>query len=709
MRRLCQPAARAAVFLLLMFLSAAGFWASLITVARWNDLWSGGDFYRSGTLDAYLTVDTRRALDLAGLYLMEDWDGSLSYRDGQRRQSLMELLDAGATNFRFQVHDQLGNRLCGNVAEGALERAVNHVSMTETTARQTTGGQFYLDTGLNSGTFYVNVLDDYVIWDDERHIELLNVYVNGTPLIFPPEDAAGAARYGWFFEGDQWVYRVDEDSRVKSCTLVLEYGLADPLTVQDQYVQLREQFKAFQGRLPVVAAAALVLDLAAGILLVLLCTTAGRRRDREEIVLGWQDRMPYDLYLLLAAGAIVLVLGAGDAVAASVNERGISAGPIAALGILSLGMSGCAVALILTTVTRAKMHTLIENTLIVRLCRWLGRALRRLVQRWPLIWRAGLVFGLYVLLSVLCSFHLLAFLLVQLLALWLMVRWLGQWKAIRAGTERIVGGSPGYTIDTKGMFPDLRAHADQLNDLGRAISTAVEDRLRNERFKTELITNVSHDLKTPLTSIINYVDLLKKEPIDNPRARGYLEVLERKSQRLKKLTEDLIEASKASTGALSVVKSRLGVDQLLEQAAAEYQEKLDTRGLTLVFTPAESECYVDADGRHLWRVIDNLLGNCYKYALEGTRIYLSVATREGEVTITVKNISRDPLNLPPEQLMERFVRGEASRTTEGSGLGLSIACSLTELQGGRFHLEIDGDLFKAIVSLPEAPAQQAGD
>ena len=139
MRRLCQPAARAAVFLLLMFLSAAGFWAGLITVARWNDLWSGGDFYRSGTLDAYLTVDTRRALDLAGLYLMEDWDGSLSYRDGQRRQSLMELLDAGATNFRFQVHDQLGNRLCGNVAEGALERAVNHVSMTETTARQTTG------------------------------------------------------------------------------------------------------------------------------------------------------------------------------------------------------------------------------------------------------------------------------------------------------------------------------------------------------------------------------------------------------------------------------------------------------------------------------------------------------------------------------------------------------------------------------------------
>ena len=518
-----------------------------------------------------------------------------------------------------------------------------------------------------------------------------------------------ASKYAFFFQNLQGIDRGDDIrvsiccSRVKSCALVLEYGLAQPLTVRDQYVQLREQFDAFQGRLPVVAAAALALDLAVAALLVRVCSTAGRRPDRAGLVLSWQDRMPYDLFLLLVVGAALLVLRAGDAVSLSVSEHGISAGHIAALGVLSLVMAGCADALILTTAVRAKAHTLPANLLLVRLGRRLGRGLHCMAARWPLIWRAGLVFGLYVLLSVLSAFSLLLFLLIQLLALWLMVRWLIQWKAIRAGTGRIVGGDPGYTIDTQGMFPDLREHADQLNDLGRAISAAVEDRLRNERFKTELITNVSHDLKTPLTSIINYVDLLKKEPIDDPKVCGYLEVLERKSQRLKKLTEDLIEASKASTGTLPVVKSRLGVDQLLEQAAAEYQEKLDSRGLALVFTPAEAECYVEADGRHLWRVIDNLLGNCYKYALERTRIYLSVGQAEGWVTITLKNVSRDPLNLPPEQLMERFVRGEASRTTEGSGLGLSIARSLTELQGGRFRLEIDGDLFKAVVSLPQAP------
>lgn len=226
--------------------------------------------------------------------------------------------------------------------------------------------------------------------------------------------------------------------------------------------------------------------------------------------------------------------------------------------------------------------------------------------------------------------------------------------------------------------------------------------MKSERFKAELITNVSHDLKTPLTSIINYVNLLKMEEVENPKAREYIEVLDRKSQRLKKLTEDLVEASKASTGVLTVNREKIGMCQLVDQALGEYEEKLEARKLTVVPSLPEGETYVYADGRHLWRVIDNLLGNCAKYAMEGTRIYLELVRGKGQVTLSIKNISRDPLNVPPERLMERFVRGDESRTTEGSGLGLSIARSLTELQGGTFELAVDGDLFKATVTMPQS-------
>jgi len=273
---------------------------------------------------------------------------------------------------------------------------------------------------------------------------------------------------------------------------------------------------------------------------------------------------------------------------------------------------------------------------------------------------------------------------------------------VREGTGRIVGGDPDFKIDTHKMYSDLARHAGQLNDLGAAIGNAVDERIQSERFKAELITNVSHDLKTPLTGIINYVDLLKKQDIDNPKAQEYIEVLDRKSQRLKKLTEDLVEASKASTGSLSVHLDRLGMVQLVQQALGEFEEKFAQSRLTVVPAFPEEECSILADGRHLWRVIDNLLSNCNKYALEGTRIYVEVCRWEGKVVLSIKNISRQPLNIPAERLMERFVRGEESRTTEGSGLGLSIARSLTELQGGAFRLDIDGDLFKAVVSFPEA-------
>ena len=246
------------------------------------------------------------------------------------------------------------------------------------------------------------------------------------------------------------------------------------------------------------------------------------------------------------------------------------------------------------------------------------------------------------------------------------------------------------------LHGSFRQIAQDLNALGQGASLAVERQLRSERMKTELITNVSHDIKTPLTSIVNYVDLLQK-PHTPQEGEQYLEVLARQSQRLKKLTEDLVEMSKASSGNIPVNLAPVNVVELVNQALAEYEEKLKKAQLPVVFTARQSEILTMADGRLFWRVLDNLLGNCVKYAQPGTRVYVDVVKYEKKVMISMKNVSRAELNLPAEELMERFVRGDCARNTEGSGLGLNIAKTLMELQKGKLNLVIDGDLFKAVL------------
>ena len=212
--------------------------------------------------------------------------------------------------------------------------------------------------------------------------------------------------------------------------------------------------------------------------------------------------------------------------------------------------------------------------------------------------------------------------------------------------------------------------------------------------KTELITNVSHDIKTPLTSIINYVDLLKIEQIESPKAKEYLEVLDSKSQRLKKLIEDLVEASKASSGNLKLNMERINLVELIKQTTGEFEDKFNEKNLNIEINSSDDNIYIEADNRYMYRVIENLFSNISKYALEGSRVYIDVTKKENEARIEIKNISKDKLNITPDELMQRFVRGDKSRTTEGSGLGLSISKSLTELQNGKFNVIIDGDLFK---------------
>ena len=250
------------------------------------------------------------------------------------------------------------------------------------------------------------------------------------------------------------------------------------------------------------------------------------------------------------------------------------------------------------------------------------------------------------------------------------------------------------------MVADLRSHGENLNSIAVGMNRAVDERMRSERFKTELITNVSHDIKTPLTSIINYADLIAREPTDNEKIHEYCEVLTRQSERLKKLIEDLVEASKASTGNVEAQLAPCQISVLLTQAAGEYEKRLAAAELTLVTQQMDENVRIMADGRLLWRVLDNIMNNACKYAQPGTRVYLTLAREGGEAVISLKNISREALGIPAEELLERFVRGDSSRTTEGSGLGLSIAQSLTELQGGRLELSIDGDLFTVTLRFP---------
>ena len=268
---------------------------------------------------------------------------------------------------------------------------------------------------------------------------------------------------------------------------------------------------------------------------------------------------------------------------------------------------------------------------------------------------------------------------------------------LRAGGEAIAEGNTDYKIDTDKMFLDFKKHGENLNSINKSISRAVEKQLKSERMKTELITNVSHDIKTPLTSIINYTELLKQEKLDNERAEEYIGVLDKQAARLKKLTEDIVEASKASTGNLPVELRECSLGMILNQALGEYEDKLLDAGLKPVVNIADDDMRIMADGRHLWRIIDNLLGNICKYAQSGTRVYLDVYRAGSKAVMSFKNISKYELNISADELMERFVRGDESRNTEGSGLGLSIAGNLAALQGGELKLAIDGDLFKAAV------------
>lgn len=277
----------------------------------------------------------------------------------------------------------------------------------------------------------------------------------------------------------------------------------------------------------------------------------------------------------------------------------------------------------------------------------------------------------------------------------------GEQNEIVEGINRIRDGEVDYKLDTESLHGSSRELADAVNNIGEGIRKAVKTSMKDEQMKTDLITNVSHDIKTPLTSIINYVDLLKRLKITDEPAKSYIDILDNKAQRLKQLTDDLVEASKISSGNIVLNREKLNLTELLNQGIGEFSERLEERGLQVVFEEDDLPAYIFADSRRMWRVVENLLNNICKYAMEGTRVYIDMEVENGRVRASVKNISKQQMNIRPEELTERFIRGDSARSTEGSGLGLSIAQSLTQVQGGEFTIYLDGDLFKVTLDFPE--------
>lgn len=445
---------------------------------------------------------------------------------------------------------------------------------------------------------------------------------------------------------------------------------------------------------------------------IFLMCSAGRSNKREESgergFLGiWLDVLAAALFL---AGGSVIVL-AYEAI------RWLDSWDIY-LGLLVIGGVAAILALFITLffyevarqVKRGKwwQHTLIFVTLkfCFRGLRFLARGISSILREIPSVWLVLLAyFGICVMEFLGIGIYMrprsqgmALWLLEKVLLLLLLLYVTLSFKRLLKASRAIAEGQQGYRVDTSKLAGDFKEHGENLNSIGTGIAKAVEARMKSERLKTELITNVSHDLKTPLTSIINYSDLICEEETENEKIKEYAQVLKRQSGRLRKLLEDLVEASKATTGNLEVNPVPCEVGVILSQAVGEYQVKLEEKGLELRITQPEEPVQIMADGRHLWRVFDNLLSNICKYAQEATRVYLNVELSEDQVRIIFRNMSRYPLNMSAEELEERFVRGDRSRHMEGNGLGLSIAKSLMELQNGEMEIVTDGDLFKVTLS-----------
>lgn len=485
---------------------------------------------------------------------------------------------------------------------------------------------------------------------------------------------------------------------------------------EDEFSQTSRIFSAW-GRWTVWLAGLVTFGVVVSLItLVLITLQAGRGSIGREIRLYSFDRMPTEVYVIIGflAGALilclpVLVIGLAFQNYPTVytgnsqyyyrnmqTYRSFFAGLSLSGGVMLMMPIYCSL------VRRIKAGNLWGRSLvcsIFKMCREVYEA-RKMSQKILLIFLVYAVLQI-ILLGSFGGFGTILAILLDVVAVLYLLREAAGRQMIQEGLRKIGSGDLEYKIDLTTLRGDNLEMAETVNSVGKGLQAAIQEQMKSERLKADLITNVSHDIKTPLTSIINYVDLIKREKIEDPKIRGYIDILDAKSQRLKQLTEDLVEASKISSGNIRLEFMNLNLNELVQQVNGEFDERFREKNLSLVCSLGNEPLVIRADSRRIWRVLENLYVNVVKYAMPGTRVYVEAVKRNDKIVFSMKNISENPLNINADELTERFIRGDVSRSTEGSGLGLSIAKNLTALQHGVFRIYLDGDLFKVTIIFDE--------
>lgn len=510
-------------------------------------------------------------------------------------------------------------------------------------------------------------------------------------------DINGMADY-FFGGGNQMLWPADD------MTLII--GIDTELSAEDDIYEASREYEQLHPWIKVCTFSGLVSLMGWIISLVYLTLATGRHTGEEKIHLNPIDKIKTEI---LVAAFIFMMVELVILITKVNSEEWAVYGIIVASGTVSLVIDGLFLIFYLSMVRRMKAEMLWETSVAC----WLERGIRKVFARQKTTVRVLLLFAGHMavcfILAVGAFYYRSMTALVLLLLFsagecYMILRKAVEQYQIRLGVEKIRDGALSGKIDIEQLHGEEKSLAEAINNIGEGLLHAVDDSTKNERMKADLITNVSHDIKTPLTSIINYVNLMKLEKIDNERVQGYIQILDEKSQRLRQLTADLVEASKISSGNVKLDMQVIDLVELVYQTSGEFNEKFEQKELTIVTKLPKTAVLIRADGRQLYRVIENLYNNVAKYALEKTRVYVDIAYVEEKVVFSIKNVSEHSLareNSNAGDLTERFIRGDSSRTTEGSGLGLSIAKSLTVLMGGVFDIKVDGDLFKASITFPQ--------
>jgi signal transduction histidine kinase len=651
-----------AAWILLAICIFAFFLSVACTVVLFNTgaYWDGGRNLREAASEQVFSFDKLRIRSILREYLSNKNIDDTEYR---------EMYAKNQSNIFFVIYDKEGNVVVDYFSEDAYRISYEYEEFFKSSEKEINETKIFAD--FSEAEKYIKALEK------ENHI---------SEYSYSEADCELEITY----------YSLD------SITYTVNAFIRKDFSARDMYSYTLQGVDFIVGMRYWVILFAAVSAILCLVLLVFLCLSAGRE-PTGEIKLSLINRIPLDVFWGICATVSFLLLLALYELANGDEYEWFTVAVF--IGVSTV----CSVLVSASTVTlsaRIKAKTWLKNTLIYGVSRLLikflccvWRGIKFLAKNMPLFWQALLLFIALKAIEIACiiagfDFYVMFWIFEGAVLLAALIYLVLSLRKLQVAAKEMARGNLEYRAELSAMPYALREHGENLNNIGEGLRAALSEKIKSEHMKAELITNVSHDIKTPLTSIVNYVDLLKKEGLESENATEYLSVLERQAGKLKKLTEDLIEASKATAGCIAVNAEEMDINVLLAQACGEYEGKLLESKLTPVLTLSEENPLVYADGGLVWRVFDNLFNNICKYSQKGTRVYLKTETKDGKVYITFSNISAAQLDISSDELMERFVRGDSSRNTEGSGLGLSIARSLTELQNGSFDIKIDGDLFK---------------